>query len=209
MIGTAHSSPIVSGAAVLIALDVVEEVLAVEAGVGVVDEVEREGIDARVAGQWPVGQARQPRQVAGGEILDDLAELLLDDVEVVEQPLLRGTRSRRSRATASIDAYARQHVVARPTKLVEERAERSRRAGADMARGEPGRVLGEVGRLKISPVTACWSAGGAASGTVIRPGEPERRQRAALRPPGRGHRHGRAPDTGRGMSGVWSTSPIA
>ena len=60
MIGTAHSSPIVSGRHRLIALDVLEEVLAIEAGVGMGDEVERERVDARVAGPRPVGQPRQP-----------------------------------------------------------------------------------------------------------------------------------------------------
>ena len=84
-------------------LDVLKEVFAVEAGVGMGDEVERESIDARRASPGPSASAAAERG-SRGKILDDLAELLLDNVEVVEQPLLRGGEIAPLTATASIDA---------------------------------------------------------------------------------------------------------
>ena len=49
--------------------------------------------DARIAGERPAGELRQLAVVARRQIVADLADLLVDDVEVVDQPLRgRGDR---------------------------------------------------------------------------------------------------------------------
>ncbi len=73
----------------------------IEASVGVTKVVEAEAVDAGIAGHHPGGDARQLGEVARGEVLFDLAELLLDDVGVVEQPLLCGESSRLAGAPRS------------------------------------------------------------------------------------------------------------
>ena len=55
--------------------------------VGVRDEGPGEAEDARIAGERPVGELRQLAVVAGRQVVADLADLLLDEVVVVEQPL--------------------------------------------------------------------------------------------------------------------------
>ena len=89
----------------LIALDVLEQVFAVEAGVGVGDEVQRERIDARIAGPWPVGQPRQPNEVACAGRSSTISRSCSSTTwKLSSSHSSAGTRSRRSRATASIDA---------------------------------------------------------------------------------------------------------
>ena len=53
----------------------------------------RDSEDARIALEWPTRQLRQQAIVARWEIVLDLADLLIDDMEIVEQPF-RGRRDR-------------------------------------------------------------------------------------------------------------------
>jgi hypothetical protein len=65
-------------------------VLQVDATLGVRDQRDRQLVDARVAGERTRGQLRQLAVVAARQALTDLADVLADDVEVVEQPLAGG-----------------------------------------------------------------------------------------------------------------------
>ena len=67
------------------------DVARVDPPLGVGDERDRELVDARIARERPAGELRQLAVVAAGEALAHLADVLLDDVEVVEQPLARGS----------------------------------------------------------------------------------------------------------------------
>jgi hypothetical protein len=61
----------------------------IEAAVGVRDEGPGHAEDARIAGEGPAGELRQLAVVAGRQIVADLADLLVDQVEVVDQPFGR------------------------------------------------------------------------------------------------------------------------
>jgi hypothetical protein len=71
----------------LVGEDEALERLGVKAAVGVADDFEREGVDARVTFEGPGREFREFVVVAARQVFADLAELLLDDVEVVEEPL--------------------------------------------------------------------------------------------------------------------------
>ena len=64
------------------------ERLELEAAVGMGDIGPRQPIRARGAGEMARGDLRQRLVVAAREVVPDLPELLVDDVEVVEEPLL-------------------------------------------------------------------------------------------------------------------------
>jgi len=49
-------------------------------------QVAAQAIDAGQAGQWPLGQPRQPAVISGWQVLFDLADGLADDVKVVQHP---------------------------------------------------------------------------------------------------------------------------
>ena len=63
--------------------------LGIEAAVGVRDVGPREAHHPRIAGEMAARQLRELAVVARGQVVVDLAELLVDDVEVVDEPLGR------------------------------------------------------------------------------------------------------------------------
>ena len=95
------------------------EGVAIEVAVGVRDERPGQPEDARVSGERPVRELRQQAVEAGRQIVADLANLLVDEVEVVDQPL-RGGRDRALFAHRCADRAVRgeQHaaVVAQPSR---------------------------------------------------------------------------------------------
>ncbi len=78
-------------ARLLVAVEEVREQLVVECAVGVRDERPGHAVDARQSREGLVLQQRQRAEVAARQRIADLLELRLDEVEVVEQPLGRGT----------------------------------------------------------------------------------------------------------------------
>ena len=87
MVGTAQSSPIVSGAADWKALRnrVIRGL--VQLGVGMRNQGQGQGIDPGIALDVAGGELGQLGIVAAGQVELDLAEHVLDDVEVVGEPL--------------------------------------------------------------------------------------------------------------------------
>ncbi len=73
----------------LVGADEARERLGVEPTVGVLDERQGERIDARVALERARRELRELAVEAPGEVVHDLAELLVDDREVVHEPLGR------------------------------------------------------------------------------------------------------------------------
>ena len=73
----------------LVAVQEAQELLPVEAAVAVADELDGQGVDARVAGQLPCRELGQVAVVAARQVLADVADLGSDQVVVVEQPLRR------------------------------------------------------------------------------------------------------------------------
>ena len=63
------------------------EAVIVERAVGVGDQRPGNAVNARIAGKRPVDQLGQLAVVTRGQVLDDFACLLFDDVEIVEEPL--------------------------------------------------------------------------------------------------------------------------
>ena len=72
---------------VLVGAHEATECVRVEAAVGERDVGPGHAVDAREAGELGLGQLRQRAVVAGREVLADLTDLLVDDVEVVDEPL--------------------------------------------------------------------------------------------------------------------------
>ncbi|MNO61713.1 hypothetical protein D3C76_523680 [compost metagenome] len=70
----------------LIGGDEVPQHVGIEVAVGVGDEGPGQAEDARVAGERPLGQLRQLAVITGRQVLTDFADLLFDDVIVVQQP---------------------------------------------------------------------------------------------------------------------------
>ena len=87
------------------------QALGVDPAVAVRDRLEREVVDARKSGRRPVRQSRQLAAVALGQVPLGRADLLLDQVEVVEQPFRGGRdaavgRDRRGQQVADFDQDA-------------------------------------------------------------------------------------------------------
>ena len=95
VIATAQSSPIVSGCDLLVGAHEAPQRLGVEAAVGVGDKGPGHAEHPRISGERPVGELGQLPVVARRQIVADLADLLFDDVIVVDQPF----RRRRDRAS--------------------------------------------------------------------------------------------------------------
>ena len=76
----------------LVREDVARERGEIDARVGVAQVVDAQPVDARVSAHRAGREAGKLDEVAPRQILLDLAELILHDVAVVEQPLLRGDR---------------------------------------------------------------------------------------------------------------------
>ena len=75
----------------LVGADEVDHLILVEAAVGVGDHGKGQGVDARQSGERAVRQGGQLGVVAARQIDADLAQDLLDDVKIVEQPLRVGS----------------------------------------------------------------------------------------------------------------------
>ena len=89
MIGIAQISPMVRGAAALIRGREIDERLQIEAARGVGDELARERVDTRISRQGTVGELGKFQIVLARQVLPDLADLILDDVVIVPEPVLR------------------------------------------------------------------------------------------------------------------------
>ena len=107
----------------LVAADKPQQVLLVDAGVGVRDDIEQCLVDAREAVPFAADQPRKLEAVVGREVLVDQQDLLLDQVEVVEQPLTCG------RGASSQPGGGRQFAVVRRQRT------RSLPRGSDERRG--------------------------------------------------------------------------
>ncbi len=70
----------------LVRLHVAEKAVALEPGVGVGDQTDRELVDAGQLGERPLGETGELDSVVGREVLPNLDDLVLDQVVVVEQP---------------------------------------------------------------------------------------------------------------------------
>ena len=57
--------------------------------VGVGDQGNREGINARVVSQWTIGEFRQFPVITFWQVLANLTDLIIDYVKIVDQPLSR------------------------------------------------------------------------------------------------------------------------
>ena len=76
------------GDVALVGADVADQRLQVEASGGMRHEIAGQREDARIAGVLAVGQLRQLEVVLARQILADRADLVLDDVVVVAEPVL-------------------------------------------------------------------------------------------------------------------------
>ena len=90
MAGIAQSSPIDSGETRWNAADEEIDVLEVDAPFGVRDQRDRQLVHPRISRESPARQLGQLPVVAAGQALAHLADVLLHDMEVVEQPFARG-----------------------------------------------------------------------------------------------------------------------
>jgi hypothetical protein len=81
----------------LVCADEAPQGLCVEPAVGVRDERERDGVDARVVCEFTRGKLGQFVVITLGQVFADFAELLFDDVKVIDQPFGGG----RDRAPAA------------------------------------------------------------------------------------------------------------
>jgi len=70
--------------------------------VGVGDERPGQAEDPRVSGERSVQQLGQLAVETGREVDADLANLLLDHVKIIDQPVGRGVTTRCSRAAATV-----------------------------------------------------------------------------------------------------------
>ena len=78
----------------LIGAGEVDERLEIDAPGGVGDQLAREDVDARISLKGAVGELGQLEVVAARKVLPDLADLILNDVMVVAQPVLGRDRLR-------------------------------------------------------------------------------------------------------------------
>ena len=75
---------------VLVGAHEAAQALGLEVAVGVRDERPGDAEDARISLEGALRQLRQLAVEAGGQVFADLADLIVDDVEVVDEPLGRG-----------------------------------------------------------------------------------------------------------------------
>ena len=139
MIAIAQISPIVSGADALIRGGEVDERLEIETAGGVCDQLARERVDARVSGERTVGELRQLEVVLSRKVLANLADLILDDVMVVAQPVFRADCRRvlRDGRRSGIDTHRRGPARHRPGEAAAAGFERPGRARLGTARRAP------------------------------------------------------------------------
>ena len=77
----------------MIGLDKRKDVFLIQTQVGMGDEFSREAVDARQTPVGSIGQHRQFLVIAPGEVQLHLADVTLDDVLIVEEPLDGGRRA--------------------------------------------------------------------------------------------------------------------
>ena len=87
MIGIAQSSPRRRSLTRLVGSHEAAQGFGIDAAIAMRDRLEGDVIDARLPGRRPVRQARQLAAVAFGQMPLGGADLLFDQVEIVEQPL--------------------------------------------------------------------------------------------------------------------------
>ena len=122
----------------------------VEVAVGVRDERDGQGVDARQAGPRPARHDREFVVVPAGQVGADLAEHLLDDVEVVEQPL--GVRRERLAAGGigrRLVARLPQHLLRVANPVQERPGSRPDRAGPVAGDG-PGEIVEVVAAEQLA-----------------------------------------------------------
>ena len=119
----------------------------IEVAVGMGDEGPGETEDPRIAGERPLGQFRQLAIVAGRQVVANLADLLLDEVIVVEQPF-----GGRNDASAALQFRGARPVGGEQDGgvVVEPRAQRQNRRGSRRHRLRGGEAL----RMLLEPFDA-------------------------------------------------------
>jgi hypothetical protein len=110
------------------------------------DQGDGQLVDPGIAGQMAARQLGQLAVIAAGQTLPDLADVLLDDVVVVQQPLTRGADVL---AAVGGGGEPRVGIFQNPAGAVEARQERGsppagRRATQALLRGQGLRPLAEV-----------------------------------------------------------------
>ncbi|MDE1927316.1 MAG: hypothetical protein KGL18_08655 [Burkholderiales bacterium] len=137
---------------------------AAEAAVAMRHRMQREVVDARQAGVLAAGQARQLAAVAGRQMAPGHAHLLLDEVEVVEQPFAGGRDAALLvGAAGELGAGVGQHllVVAEPAQQPVPRAQRRQLvAGGEL----PAMLLHLVGGEQLRTQRRLGGAHGCAGG---------------------------------------------
>ena len=73
----------------LVTVQELEQLLAIEAAVAVADQFDGDGVDASVAGVLASGKRRERARVRAREISPDVRDLRRDQVEVIEEPVRR------------------------------------------------------------------------------------------------------------------------
>jgi hypothetical protein len=81
----------------LVAVEELDELLAIEPAVAVPDQLDGDDIDARVTGVLTSGKRRQRTRVGARQVPPDIGDLGSDQVEVVEKPI-RGRYDELARA---------------------------------------------------------------------------------------------------------------
>src|SRR5262245_8011414 len=126
----------------------------IDAAVGERDQTDGKSIDAQPPSEGPVGEYRQLGVVAARQVLAHLAEHVLDDVEVVEQPLGVG----RERLLPAGDGADLAMGLEKAAAIVVEAVQQRRSGGK--SRGEA-RALGQVpGVLAQAVQTVSFGAEG-------------------------------------------------
>jgi hypothetical protein len=122
----------------------IAEGLKIDAPVAVPKIVDAQGVDARIAAHRTLAEARQLQQIAERQVLRDLAQLVFDDVRVVQQPLFRGRRLAVMARFGCQDAIGLVNALAGAREARAQRARRQRRPRRSMGLGQLLRVGDQV-----------------------------------------------------------------
>ena len=128
------------------------DVLCIEAPLGVGDELDRQVVDPGIPGERSVREVRQLPVVPARKILADLGDVVLDDVEVVQQPVPGRTDVERRRLGGDPGVRVLEDGES-PVEPTQERADASGApAGPEvLATGDGAGVLGEPPTPSSSP----------------------------------------------------------
>ena len=135
----------------LVGLDEAQDVVLIQAAVGVGDQRQAQGIDAGIASQGPQRQLRQLSIIALGQIVPRLAEGFLDDVKIVEQPFCFGADHLLSAGGLADLLIGLFELLARVIKVAQQRpATVLRRSQDRRLRQDSGNGLEVVGPMEVA-----------------------------------------------------------